>query len=1005
MSPNDSKLPASHAFVRNLNILLKFVLVYGFGHTRTKDQFVATWIQLQAAVPITVEAEPCPDAEGPQNPRGSAPADPVYAECNFMHLLSAAGVASIDFTEAVTKDDLVRLVRAFSRHSAEPSSLSEKVNFALSGPKGIRINLACAIPDTLPETGMRQAPWGVSALSSAPSKAASNKLGRQQEGPAQRIASERTLGAGGTTARTVSGDEPIEGGRNRTGPVRVSGPGTGSFGIPAGGEPLVGKPGRGAPAVSGTPGTAASVPTIAGRQPIVKPGDDESLAAILKLLQPRSDTVRGDSGDAHPDPAQEKLRQFVEQSREVLRQALSEFTEQKPGAESRPPAPQRQAETPATRPVAGPPKPAESKLGSVAQRIEPPPQRPADKTVTRPAPERPQPQPTQPKLAPSVQKVERTSRGPEARQAAPTLGGNKSAVSKLSSAAQRIEPPPPRIEERQKVPTESAIKAPPAGSPVEANAKTETPPQEFWATVPEKGKRTVLCSREAWCVPALNVKQYVEELLRRGDAKGAEIILKNYASGVQSQELEARRRTATGLAELADVCASAGEEILTFAIHAAGAQLTAEREQPVQGLISTAFLRVAQEAAKRRMFPCILQVLYALDTLEHHDPAFARSFRPGIGLEKSAPDLIEEGLRGGDFPPGLIPVLRRIPRAAGENMVLRFNRAGKKSEWNRLVELARASGEDVISALRDILQTGTAAQAADTVGLLSWVDSSSVERWVPKHLRDWPRTEQDRVMRLLATVGAPKRAPLLTRLLTLLDPVLVPLAIDEIGLGEDTSCAPVLLRIAQGHLLSSADEYVRLKALEALGRLRAQPAAGLLREIAEARHMFHWDHPSELRLAAAQSLAKMDRHWAKEFLPRSGFSAAELSLATLDPKPNSKWLRQRRYSRVRLAEPMAATATAGQGWYQLEIRGLSLSGGIATGDKQLQAGALASLKIGAGAHPIRTLILVRDARTEGLGFEIADIDLEERSRLRKLLLENSALNVHQDHKVVSHSTV
>jgi hypothetical protein len=287
---------------------------------------------------------------------------------------------------------------------------------------------------------------------------------------------------------------------------------------------------------------------------------------------------------------------------------------------------------------------------------------------------------------------------------------------------------------------------------------------------------------------------------------------------------------------------------------------------------------------------------------------------------------------------------------------------------------------------------------------LSWLDPPDVERWVPKQLRDWPRTEQDRVMRLLAMVGAPKRGPLLTKLLTLLDPVLVPLAIDEIGLAEDASCAPVLLRVAQGHLLSSADEYVRLKATEALGRLKARPAAQLLREIAEARHMFHWDHPSELRLAAAQSLAKMDRQWAKEFLPRSGFSAAELSLASLDPKPNSNWLRQRRYSRVRLAEPMAATATAGQGWYQLEIRALSLGGGVAAGDKHLQAGALASLKIGAGTHPIRALVMVRDARTEGLGFEIADMDLEERSRLRKLLLQNSASSVHENKRVLSHST-
>jgi hypothetical protein len=34
-------------------------------------------------------------------------------------------------------------------------------------------------------------------------------------------------------------------------------------------------------------------------------------------------------------------------------------------------------------------------------------------------------------------------------------------------------------------------------------------------------------------------------------------------------------------------------------------------------------------------------------------------------------------------------------------------------------------------------------------------------------------------------------------------------------------------------------------------------------------------------------------------------------------------------------------------------------------------------------------VLLRDARSQGFGFEIADMDLEERARLRKLLLENA----------------
>jgi hypothetical protein len=133
----------------------------------------------------------------------------------------------------------------------------------------------------------------------------------------------------------------------------------------------------------------------------------------------------------------------------------------------------------------------------------------------------------------------------------------------------------------------------------------------------------------------------------------------------------------------------------------------------------------------------------------------------------------------------------------------------------------------------------------------------------------------------------------------------------------------------------------------------------------------------------------MDRLWAREFLPRSGFSAAELTLATLDSKPDSKWLRRRRYPRVRLVRPVPAMAAVGQYRYRLEIRGLSLSGGVAAAEKQLQPGALATLRIGSGRNPICAQVLMRDARTQGFGFEFADMDLKERARLRKLLLENA----------------
>src|SRR5205823_13086211 len=50
----------------------------------------------------------------------------------------------------------------------------------------------------------------------------------------------------------------------------------------------------------------------------------------------------------------------------------------------------------------------------------------------------------------------------------------------------------------------------------------------FWAEVPDAGKKSVLMSNEAPCVPPRNVRQFVEQLLERDDKESADKILRNY---------------------------------------------------------------------------------------------------------------------------------------------------------------------------------------------------------------------------------------------------------------------------------------------------------------------------------------------------------------------------------------------------------------------------------------------------------------------------------------------
>jgi len=47
---------SARAFVHSLNILVKYVRLYGFDHKRTEGQFQTTWNELQNGLPASGDA-------------------------------------------------------------------------------------------------------------------------------------------------------------------------------------------------------------------------------------------------------------------------------------------------------------------------------------------------------------------------------------------------------------------------------------------------------------------------------------------------------------------------------------------------------------------------------------------------------------------------------------------------------------------------------------------------------------------------------------------------------------------------------------------------------------------------------------------------------------------------------------------------------------------------------------------------------------------------------------
>ncbi len=513
----------------------------------------------------------------------------------------------------------------------------------------------------------------------------------------------------------------------------------------------------------------------------------------------------------------------------------------------------------------------------------------------------------------------------------------------------------------------------------------------FWAEVPESGKKSVLMSHEAPCVPARNVRQFVEMLLEREDTETASEILNNYSGCLNAKEAEPRRRTAIGLSQLADLYTRLGGQPMGQAIKQLSAQLIVEKDPELQSLLSAAFVRLSQEASEARNYAAVNEVCAAMELVSVERPVLMSDLRPRVGVENRLPEFIEEAQRLEPIPRDLISVLRRTSQAGAEHLADRFFRCMRRDECDRMIDLVKELGSPVLVQLREILRTGQARQAASAVGLVSRLDAGTLLELLPTRLPEWNRFYHDIAVRQIAYGNAPDRGRTLLELAEVLDALVLPEAVDEIGMSGDMTAVPPLIAMARPGEAASRSPFVQLKAIESLGRLRDPEAVGTLREILEAKKTFGFIHHKELRIAAAQALSKTDPRYSSQVLADSGMEPAELAIAPLDMAPACPWVRQRRYERLILAKTVAATIGSSWGKSRILIRELSLGGGMGTKEDNLRIGSEADLEISIGMRSkIRAHVLLRRARVNEVGFEIVNTDLESRYKLRRLLVD--ALN-------------
>src|SRR5229473_3520122 len=887
----DPKTTAGRAFVRSLNILLKFARLYGHEHVRTNEQLQIAWQELRSAIPMGTESGLLLGATNSQLLLDGVPLEGSPAEKQFAQLLSAAGLASIQFFASVTEEEIGRFVRAFPTGKAKPAALALQLKAALTGAQGIRINEICFVA-----TDSRLKDASMAAQIAAASLGGDQDQFRQWLNDPQKLL-ELIAAAQGSKDGGVPG--PGSGGPTPAGET----PGAGDSDVagPTGGGSNQGGDigGWGTSTAVGTGANLWSVGSSGGAP--VSGASGSGGIGIVGALGAGLGPGKGRGSRAQ----------------DTLKQALASLAAQAPNS-----------------------KPDESVIVQLAEHL-----------AIRFA-------------------LERFERGEV----------------KVNAVRQMLDRMNQEIENLRKILGAHEDKMSEAG--VLAESHREILDKQFWAAVPDSGKRAVLLSEEAWCIPARNVQSYVSELIKHGETADAISILKNYAACADSEEADARKKTAVGLSEMAELYGKADPTLLGDALRHLGLRLSVEQDSDLQGLVSGAFVRLSQQAATSRNFPVMEQALDLIAGVESQRPGIARNLRGKMGIEERVPEFVEEALKARQVAAGLTNVLKMLPQTTMEQLSVRFNRCSLRDDSEHVANLAADLGEEAVQYLRSTVRGGPAAEAVEMAGLLSRLDPQSVMVYLPGRMKDFPRPSQDRIVRQISASGAVRRCHILLELLDHVDPLVTPLLIDEIGVTADREALGRLLTIADGDLPSGGGAYLRVKAIEALGRIHAPESASTLKRIVEAKKVFGWAEPQEVRIAALQALEGLDPDWVHDFLPKSGIDNEDFTLAPLEIPATSKFVRQRRHHRVRLKKSVKAVCTNLKEGCSLEVKTASLTGGVATLSRHLTPGTQVQLRFQVGMRNFQVTALMRDSRAQDMAFEIVDINLDERGKYRRMLAGN-----------------
>jgi hypothetical protein len=508
--------------------------------------------------------------------------------------------------------------------------------------------------------------------------------------------------------------------------------------------------------------------------------------------------------------------------------------------------------------------------------------------------------------------------------------------------------------------------------------------ERFWLELAPREKSALFRGPDIWVVPVAVVRQTLAQLVDSGaeaPRREARTILLNYARRLEHSDAPARRIVAAGLSELSPLLErlwpnQLPDELARLSLTA----LTTEQAPETTALLAAFLETLGRIAVTRGDFAGFENILIAIEKLPHdaeHEHVAALSHR--LIANDRWMMLVDAALANRPLDPPLPRLLQRDPERLLDRLTLLLTEPRAGDMMAPMARLLRTIGVPALTLLETRLFEARRQRVSAAIRLLASADPDRLLRGLTRALGSWEWNLQDLAVSELArpanSPSAQSTAFVFSAILQDAHPLVVPMMIDQIGIGQEATAVPLLMEIAAGEHETLRDQFVRIKAIEALGRLRATESIDLLRQLAGKREGLTYTEPGGLRAAAEDALALMEEG-PSSARARASYEPAAPALGN--------FVIPRRYARIPLESPLRAQITGPQ-MTMARVKTISLGGAYLESAHRLSPGDSIQLEVRSGLRKIHFTAVVRNVGPNGNGVEFVHMKDEDRERLRKLV--------------------